>query len=73
MADKNHEARLYETWGPKFRLDVNNPDGGLDGKSVYQLYAFNDDNDIHICVYTYHIDIYICISQPQRRRPAGAR
>jgi len=49
---KNYEARLYETWGPKFRFDVNNPDGGLDGKSVYQLYAFNDDNDIHLETFT---------------------
>ncbi len=48
MAEKNYEARLYETWGPKCRFDVNNPDTGLDGKSVYQLYAFNDDNDKHL-------------------------
>jgi len=45
---KNYEARLYETWGPKCRFDVNNPDIGIDGKSVYQLYAFNDDNDKHL-------------------------
>ena len=49
---KNYEARLYETWGPKFRLDVCPTDGGLDGKSVYQLYAFNDDNDIHLETFT---------------------
>ena len=48
MAEKNYEARLFETWGPKFRIDVNNPDNGVDGKSVYQLYAFNDDNDVHL-------------------------
>lgn len=48
MAEKNYEARLYETWGPKCRFDVNNPDIGLDGKCVYQLYAFNDDNDKHL-------------------------
>ena len=49
---KNYEARLYETWGPKCRFDVNNPDIGLDGKCVYQLYAFNDDNDIHLEAFT---------------------
>ncbi len=48
MAEKNYEARLFETWGPKCRFDVNNPDNGVDGKSVYQLYAFNDDNDVHL-------------------------
>lgn len=49
---KNYEARLYETWGPQCRIDVNNPDIGLDGKCVYQLYAFNDDNDIHLEAFT---------------------
>lgn len=50
--DKNYEARQFETWGPKVRWDVNPPDGGVDGKTVYQLYAFNDDNDIHLETFT---------------------
>ena len=49
---KNYEARLYETWGPQCRIDVNNPDIGLDGKCVYQFYTFNDDNDIHLEAFT---------------------
>jgi hypothetical protein len=48
MAHRNYEARQYETWGPKVRWDVNVPESGVDGHSVYQLYAFNDNNDIHL-------------------------
>jgi hypothetical protein len=45
--EKNTERYQYETWGPNVRWDVHPPDVGIGGKSIYQLYAFNDDNDIH--------------------------
>ena len=48
MAHKNYEARQFETWGPNVRWDVHPPDGGMDGHSIYQLYAFNQDNDVHL-------------------------
>ena len=46
--NNSYEPYQFETWGPKVRWDVNPPNGGIDGKSVYQLYAFNDNNDIHL-------------------------
>ncbi len=42
------EKHQYETWGPNVRWDVNSPDVGVDGKSVCQLYAFNENNDQHL-------------------------
>ena len=38
--NNSYEPYQFETWGPKVRWDVNPPNGGIDGKSVYQLYAY---------------------------------
>jgi len=48
MAHKNYEARQFETWGPNVRWDVNPPEPGMDGHTIYQLYAFNKDGDVHL-------------------------
>ena len=42
MAEKpnqNWEQRVVDSRGPKFRLDVNNPQMGADGSNVYLMYA----------------------------------
>ena len=49
---KNLDPRQFETWGPNVRWDVRPPDIGIDGLPIYQLYAFNDDNDIHLETFT---------------------
>jgi hypothetical protein len=48
MTHRNYEARDYITIGPKFRIDTNNPQQGSDGQSVYQLYSWTDDYNVHL-------------------------
>ena len=48
MAEKpnqNWEQRVVDSRGPKFRLDVNNPQMGADGQNVYLMYAVTDNKD----------------------------
>ena len=48
MAEKpnqNWEQRVVDSRGPKFRLDVNNPQMGADGSNVYLMYAVTDNKD----------------------------
>ena len=48
MAEKpnqNWEQRGVDSRGPKFRLDVNNPQMGADGSNVYLMYAVTDNKD----------------------------
>ena len=42
--DQNHEQRIIESFGPKFRIDVNNPQMGEKGTNVFLQYAVTDDN-----------------------------
>lgn len=44
----NFEARDYISIGPKFKIDVSNPQESSDGPSVYQIYSYTNDNDIHL-------------------------
>lgn len=46
---ENWEARDIWSLGPKFRIDVNNPQKGCNGSEVYTLYAVNDNKDINLC------------------------
>ena len=41
---KNHEQRVIQSFGPKFRIDVNSTLVGQKGTNVYLLYAVTDDN-----------------------------
>ena len=41
---KNHEQRVIQSFGPKFRIDVNSTLMGQKGTNVYLLYAVTDDN-----------------------------
>ena len=48
MAEKpnqNWEQRVIDSRGPKFRLDVNNPQMGSDGSNVYLMYAVTDNKE----------------------------
>lgn len=46
--EENWQSRGYQTWGPKFRIDYNNPQMGLSGSDVYTLYSVNDDKDVNV-------------------------
>lgn len=48
----NYEARDYISIGPKFRITTNDPLMGVDGTSVYHMYAYTDDNDVHLQTFT---------------------
>ena len=48
MAEKpnqNWEQRVIDSRGPKFRIDVNNPQMGADGPNAYLQYAVTDNKD----------------------------
>lgn len=52
MADKpnqNWEARDIFSLGPKFRIDMNNPQMGGNGSNVYSMYAITDNKDVSLC------------------------
>ena len=42
--NQNHEQRDILSLGPKFRIDVNNPQMGERGTNVFLQYAVTDDN-----------------------------
>ncbi len=43
---QNWQGRSFQSFGPKFRLDMNNPQMGQNGTDVYTLYAVTDEKDI---------------------------
>ena len=43
-SNQNHEQRDILSLGPKFRIDVNNPQMGERGTNVFLQYAVTDDN-----------------------------
>ena len=42
--NQNYEQRDIDSRGPKFRIDVNNPQMGERGTNVFLQYAVTDDN-----------------------------
>jgi hypothetical protein len=56
---QNWQGRSLTSFGPKFRLDMNNPQMGCNGTDVYNLYAVTDNNDVQVTGLTeggtYHI------------------
>ena len=42
--NQNYEQRIIDSFGPKFRIDVNSPLMGEKGTNVYLMYAVTDDN-----------------------------
>ena len=43
--NQNWEQRVIDSRGPKYRLDVNNPQMGADGPNTYLQYAVTDNKD----------------------------
>lgn len=48
LDNQNWQARRLISYGPKFRIDMNNPTMGLNGTDVYNLYSVTDNNDVYI-------------------------
>jgi hypothetical protein len=46
MANYNWEGRSIQSFGPKFRIDLANPQMGFNGADVYNLYGVSDNNDV---------------------------
>lgn len=44
----SYQERDIWSIGPKFRIETNSNLAGIDGKSVYQMYSWNDNNDVNI-------------------------
>ena len=47
--NENWEAREQIACGSKFKIDVNNPQMGADGSSVYIITAVTDNKEQHLC------------------------
>lgn len=45
--NQNWERRDINSYGPKFRIDTNNPQMGANGTNVYALYAVTDNKDVN--------------------------
>jgi hypothetical protein len=56
---QNWQGRSLTSFGPKFRIDMNNPQMGLNGTDVYNIYGVTDNNDVCLAGLTeggtYHI------------------
>lgn len=46
--DISYEARDFISVGPNFRITTNDPTMGSDGSSVYNIYSYTKDNDVHL-------------------------
>ena len=45
---QNWQGRSLTSFGPKFRIDMNNPQMGCNGTEVYNLYAVTNNNDVSL-------------------------
>lgn len=45
LEEQNWYARFVESYGPTFRIDINNPQMGYGGEDVYTLYGVTKKND----------------------------
>ena len=45
---QNWQGRSLTSFGPKFRIDMNNPQMGCNGTEVYNMYAVTNNNDVCI-------------------------
>ena len=48
LSKQNWHQRSIHSFGPKFRLDLNNPTMGVNGTDVYNFYAVTDNKDVCI-------------------------
>ena len=47
-SNENWEQRVIDSRGPKYRLDVNNPQMGSDGANVFMRYAVSDNKETNV-------------------------
>ena len=45
---QNWQGRSFVCFGPKFRLDMNNPQMGLNGTDVYSFYGVTNNGDVSV-------------------------
>ena len=45
MTEQNWYRRFVESYGPNFRIDINNPQMGYSGASVYDIYGVTDQEE----------------------------
>ncbi len=45
---QNWQRRKYTSFSPNFRIDTSNPQMGLNGSDVYNLYAVTDNKDVSL-------------------------
>lgn len=48
LNNQNWYARNISSFGPKFRIDMNNPQMGLNGTDVYSIYSVTDEKNVHV-------------------------
>lgn len=48
MSEYNWEARDILSIGPKYRMDISNPQMGCNGADTYNSYAVNDSKDVTV-------------------------
>lgn len=48
LKKQNWQARKVNSQGPKFRIDVANPQMGLNGTDVYNIYGVTDNKDVSL-------------------------
>ncbi len=74
---QNWHQRSINSFGPKFRIDMNNPQMGLNGTDVYMLYGVTDNKDVSLCglteggIYKIYNDQSIEIVAGQKSKSTG--
>jgi hypothetical protein len=48
IENQNWQARSINSFGPKFRIDINNPQMGVNGTDVYTIYGVTDNNHVNV-------------------------
>lgn len=46
--NQNWQRRKYSSYSPYFRIDTGNPQMGLNGSEIYDLYSLSDNGDISL-------------------------
>jgi hypothetical protein len=46
--NQNWQGRNFNSFGPKFRIDMANPQMGLNGSDVYNLYGVTDNQEVSL-------------------------
>ena len=74
---QNWQNRSVQSFGPKFRIDLNNPQMGTSGSDVYMLYGVTDNKDVCLAglsengIYKIYNDQSIEIVAGQKAKSTG--